>query len=333
MANQEHLEILKQGVDTWNKWRKENIDIQPDLSRANLFGIYLNKANLSNAILANAHLEGANLSEAHLEGANLKKAYLHGINLSNAHLEGANISEARMEGKIIPPDILAIIRQQVNDFPRELLPANLSGVFFDNTTNLKGVILGDSKLGGISLADAHFGDVSFSVVEWKPVKMLGDERKAQQLKEKDEKKIVSKDEINAYETAIRANRQLATTLQNQGLNEKASYFAYRAQVNQRHLLKLQVINGLKEMPLLRFLVYKPKKLANELKLFLLFTFTAFMLVALFNWVELLFGVPRFLQTILGNYTSLELKQFSYQSLLISTSSVIFYFLFVTIQES
>ena len=33
MANEEHLKILKQGVEQWNKWRLENA-IRPDLSRA-----------------------------------------------------------------------------------------------------------------------------------------------------------------------------------------------------------------------------------------------------------------------------------------------------------
>ena len=36
MPNQEQLEILKQGVRIWNKWRDENPHISPDLSRAPL---------------------------------------------------------------------------------------------------------------------------------------------------------------------------------------------------------------------------------------------------------------------------------------------------------
>ena len=32
MANQEHVKIIKQGVEVWNKWREENIFIVPDLS-------------------------------------------------------------------------------------------------------------------------------------------------------------------------------------------------------------------------------------------------------------------------------------------------------------
>lgn len=32
MANTEHLEKLKQGVDAWNQWRRDNPDIRPDLT-------------------------------------------------------------------------------------------------------------------------------------------------------------------------------------------------------------------------------------------------------------------------------------------------------------
>ena len=42
IANEEHLKILKQGVEAWNKWREKNPQITPDLSKADLY-----KANLS----------------------------------------------------------------------------------------------------------------------------------------------------------------------------------------------------------------------------------------------------------------------------------------------
>ena len=32
MANDEHVALLKKGVDAWNEWRGENPDIRPDLS-------------------------------------------------------------------------------------------------------------------------------------------------------------------------------------------------------------------------------------------------------------------------------------------------------------
>jgi hypothetical protein len=36
MANPEHLAILKQGVEAWNRWRLEHVDIRPDLTDADL---------------------------------------------------------------------------------------------------------------------------------------------------------------------------------------------------------------------------------------------------------------------------------------------------------
>jgi hypothetical protein len=38
MANSEHLQILQQGVETWNAWRRQNKEISPDLAMANLSG-------------------------------------------------------------------------------------------------------------------------------------------------------------------------------------------------------------------------------------------------------------------------------------------------------
>ena len=45
MANEEHLKILEQGIEQWNKWRLENA-IRPDLSGANLKRADLSDANL-----------------------------------------------------------------------------------------------------------------------------------------------------------------------------------------------------------------------------------------------------------------------------------------------
>src|SRR2546425_5759461 len=34
-----HLNMLKQGVKAWNQWRKEHVDIKPDLSGEDLYGL------------------------------------------------------------------------------------------------------------------------------------------------------------------------------------------------------------------------------------------------------------------------------------------------------
>ena len=59
MANLEHLQILKQGVEAWNVWRRQHREIAPNLTSANL-----SKAHLTNANLSDANLLWANLSRA-----------------------------------------------------------------------------------------------------------------------------------------------------------------------------------------------------------------------------------------------------------------------------
>src|SRR5258708_14981440 len=51
MANQEHLDILKQGVEVWNQWilADPNTIIIPDLTGADLSGADLSQADLSGA--------------------------------------------------------------------------------------------------------------------------------------------------------------------------------------------------------------------------------------------------------------------------------------------
>lgn len=64
MANQKHLEILKQGVEVWNEWREEYPQERPDLSEANLDNMNLSKINLANVNLDKATLRDAHLIEA-----------------------------------------------------------------------------------------------------------------------------------------------------------------------------------------------------------------------------------------------------------------------------
>jgi uncharacterized protein YjbI with pentapeptide repeats len=79
MANQQHLDLLKQGVETqsmitWNLWREELTDVQLDLSGADLSGVKLGRAHLSRADLSAADLSEANLVSARLRSADLSGA-------------------------------------------------------------------------------------------------------------------------------------------------------------------------------------------------------------------------------------------------------------------
>jgi TIR domain/Pentapeptide repeats (8 copies) len=86
MADNDHVALLKQGMEAWNKWREENPGIKPDLGGANLKGADLWRTDLKGANLAEADLWGANLTEAHLWGANLTEADLRGADLREARL-------------------------------------------------------------------------------------------------------------------------------------------------------------------------------------------------------------------------------------------------------
>ena len=67
MANEEHLKILRSGVEKWNKWREENPDVMPDLKKANLTKVSLSGVDLRLADLSGADLSGAYLRAPHVE--------------------------------------------------------------------------------------------------------------------------------------------------------------------------------------------------------------------------------------------------------------------------
>lgn len=80
MANPEHLEILMQGVEVWNEWRKANPEITPDLSEACLFGVNLyggsDITNLTKVNLSGAEMKGANLIRVDLETFKLMMRFM-----------------------------------------------------------------------------------------------------------------------------------------------------------------------------------------------------------------------------------------------------------------
>jgi len=101
MANEEHVKILKCGVEVWNKWRKENPNVTPDLemtgfSEANLSGVNLIGADLRKANLNGSNLSGADLSRAGFSMVNLTVTNLIGADLSGADFSGANLSRTKL---------------------------------------------------------------------------------------------------------------------------------------------------------------------------------------------------------------------------------------------
>jgi uncharacterized protein YjbI with pentapeptide repeats len=92
MANQEHLDLLKQGVHIWNRWRQEN----PSIEYVDLNGANLRHADLAKADLRWANMGRGDLREANLVGADLANAILNDTQFGKANLTGANLSGANM---------------------------------------------------------------------------------------------------------------------------------------------------------------------------------------------------------------------------------------------
>lgn len=91
MANQAHLDILKQGVEVWNRWREKHPDIRPDLIR-----VGFSKTDLSSINFSETNLYQANFTKANLSRVNLSKANLHETSFYKANLHEANLSEASL---------------------------------------------------------------------------------------------------------------------------------------------------------------------------------------------------------------------------------------------
>lgn len=152
MANKKHLAILEEGVGVWNQWRKENPEIQPDLSRAilngaDLTGINLSKSNLQRANLSEADLNEALLNGAQLDGSDLYKADLYKADLRRAHLRNANLNRADLNRA---------------DFSGARLNGASLRLTTLNGTNFYGADLAETDFSEAMVGGTYFGSVDLS---------------------------------------------------------------------------------------------------------------------------------------------------------------------------
>ncbi len=172
MANPEHLKILKQGVEQWNKWREEHPEVRrPDLSEAALSEATLRGADLRRVDLHRADLSGPTLSErfdayyyydqlgvgssvdlgrGDLSQADLREANLSGVNLREANLSGAKLNGADLSGA----DLRAA----------NLGGANLSGACL-NWANLDETLLSGADFTVAWTTEAIFANVDLSAAK------------------------------------------------------------------------------------------------------------------------------------------------------------------------
>ncbi|WP_052808423.1 pentapeptide repeat-containing protein [Methyloterricola oryzae] len=105
-AQIEQLNILKQGVPRWNKWRKANPEKRPllfecDLTKEGLEGQALDEADFSNANLVGADLRGQTLRETNFHESNLARAKLHSADLTRANFCRTDLYETQMPCAIL----------------------------------------------------------------------------------------------------------------------------------------------------------------------------------------------------------------------------------------
>lgn len=211
-----------------------------DLSGTDLEGALLNGVQLQRANLEGAHLTGASLLLAHLDGADLRGAALDGADLTGAHLDGASLiavhagratfTDASLEGASLSgahlagADLRDARLAGANLLHASLAGADLRGAIFESTTIFEGVRLTDKAHGTAVLGDITWNGVQLTRTHWRSLRRLGDERLA-----------TWRGGPDTYVPVIRAYRQLATTLQAQGLREDAARFRYRGCIWQRRL--------------------------------------------------------------------------------------------------
>ncbi len=97
MASEEHIEILKQGIAYWNKWRDENPDVEPDLSNLHILEVVDITTGLSGINLSNAYMSGCDFFAADLTNANLERAVLEHCNCYSASFDRANLKSANLQ--------------------------------------------------------------------------------------------------------------------------------------------------------------------------------------------------------------------------------------------
>lgn len=172
MANEEHVALLRQGVETWNTWRRTySGKFPPDLAGADLHGMDLDGTDLHEVYLIDTDLHGgilsgANLRYADLSGANLHGADLNGADLHEASLFGANLSEADLSAASLHGTVLGhATLSHANLRGASLVQASLKAADLRGAdlrrADLRGADLSEAKLQAADLrgADLHDADL------------------------------------------------------------------------------------------------------------------------------------------------------------------------------
>jgi len=196
MANEEHLTILKQGVEVWNKWREKNIEIIPNLSQAIFWEMPIRIIEL----------RGIDFRRANLSGADLRGTDLTRVNLSGANLDGAKLASVRISQETVLDEkwrkVWEIVNQsssnknlKISDLrAADLSETNLSGADLRGAnlreanlfkTNLDFANLSEADLSSVNLTQASLKNINFKGAKLRKTNLSGQDLNKQDLSETD----------------------------------------------------------------------------------------------------------------------------------------------------
>ena len=181
MANEQHIQWLREGVGAWNK-RRESDRFMPDLAGADLkprgpsppFSMF----DIASAAQQPFEWEGLSLQGVNLNGADLSHANISYADMSEANLRGANLEGARLSQVLLRRTKMSTVRLNqtrihcANFAGAELSYANLMGARLVDV-NLTGADLRSVKFSGADLQlayvnEAHLVDADLSGVTYLP---------------------------------------------------------------------------------------------------------------------------------------------------------------------
>jgi hypothetical protein len=163
-SNTQHVDILREGVESWNRWRKREPSVKPMLCGLRVdnpwgFGVNMDRADLRNVDFRAADLPHTNFVGADLREADFTGASLRGACFDEADLRGAKFIRVDLHAKMSAGSVDVLMATSFRN-------ADLRNAVF-HIANLSDADMSNSRLGSATMhtvifAGAHLRNVDFA---------------------------------------------------------------------------------------------------------------------------------------------------------------------------